>query len=160
MSELVNKWVEGIIEDLRKEYVQQGRKASGNWGRELESKVEESVSSINIKILAPEYTGAFEFGRAKSSGGVKGQGKLKDIIEKWIEDKNIAYSGITKKGLAFVIARKIHREGIKVPNNYNKGGLVTGVITDKKIAELGKSLQGMYVASIKSDLIKQWQSQQ
>jgi len=160
MSSIAQDWVDGIIEELQKEYVQQGRKASGNWGRELESKIVENAASINIKILAPEYTGAFEFGRSKSSGGVKGQGKLKDIIEKWIENKNISYSGITKKSLAFVIARKIHREGIKVPNDYNKGGLVTSVITDKKIAELGKSLQGMYVASIKSDLIKQWQSPQ
>lgn len=35
-------------------------------------------------------------------------------IEKWIEDKGLTLKGITKKGLAYVIARKIAKKGTDI----------------------------------------------
>jgi len=47
-------------------------------------------------------------------------------IEKWLEDKPVQVQDISKKSLAFLIARKIGREGSSL---YRKGGN-SGVISD------------------------------
>ena len=82
---------------------------------------------------------------------------MREIIRKWIDVKGIVpKDGISKESLSFLIARKIHEKGIKVPNKFNKGGLVANVVTTKKINELSNNLTLFYVENYKSDVLKQF----
>lgn len=153
-KEQIEIWLNEIDVDLIKNYKLLGLKASGNWERQLESKVIERRGGFNAIILNERYTGAMQYGRKSTSEAKKG--KLYWIILKWIDDKGIQTDN--KKRLAYLISRKIDREGIKVPNQFNKGTLLTDIITDKKISELGQRLLNSYVTSVKSDIIKEWRS--
>lgn len=156
MKEAIEKWLNEINVDLVKNYNTLGLKASGNWERQLESKVVESSKGFNAIILGAKYTGAMQYGRKATSEAKKG--RLYNIILKWIDDKGLSIPENRKKSFAYLVARKIDREGIKVPNKFNKGTLLTDVITDQKISSLGKRLLLVYVDNVKSDVIRQWQS--
>jgi len=118
--------------------------------------IEEKKTSVRLGIEGEKYTGALENGRNPTKSSKAGSPTLKEVIRKWIDDKNIVPKGkISKDSLAFLIARKIHKEGIKVPNKYNKGGLVSNVVTKKRIAELNKSLSLYFIKEFKSEIIKE-----
>jgi hypothetical protein len=52
-----------------------------------------------------------------------------------------------------LIQRKIGTEGIKVPNKYNAGGLVTDVLTNERINDLIKNVGNAILAKQKSDIL-------
>ena len=56
----------------------------------------------------------------------------------------------------WMAARKIVREGIKVPNKYNKGGVISGVINEKWIDDLNDKIFAVqnetFMDAITSDL--------
>jgi hypothetical protein len=102
-----------------------------------------------------------EYGRKPSSP--TGNGSLKGIILKWINAKGIIPKDkISKETLAFLIARKIHREGdllhstkqnfrgMKAPT-----GIINSVINDGRIKELSKRLILDFVKSAKTEIWQQ-----
>ena len=116
--------------ELIEAYDDKGMRASGRWADELEVK----VSKNKEQILGLEYTRQLEEGR--SPGGFPPV----DIIEQWVVDKNIQAidDAITTRTLAFLIARKIAREGWQ---RQEQGGvdLISDVITPKRLESiLGK----------------------
>jgi len=155
-EEIINNWLSSVNSDLIKKYNELGLRASGNWANQLEEFQEKTSKGFKLGIKGEQYTGALEHGRAKTSTNTAGNPTLREIIREWIDVKRITpKDNISKDSLAFLIARKIHEEGIKVPNEeYNKGGLVSDVITKDKIKELGDSLTLSFVNSFKSDVIK------
>lgn len=144
-------WLSFLKADLIREYEKIGLKASGAYERELEY----IVQGNKITMLGAYHSQFMESGRRKTEKGPgKGEGKLKDIILQWIEDKKITpKGGITKKALAFLITRKIHKEGIKVPNAHNIGGVLSSVITDERIEDLLNQLEYIEVNEITTDII-------
>ena len=152
-KEIIDNWLSETETDLVKNYDRLGLRASGNWARQLEQFQSEGSNLLKLGILGEKYTGALEFGRLPTKSGSV-PGKLKGIIRKWIDVKGITpRDGISKDSLAFLITRKIHREGWKVPNQYNAGGLVADVITKSRIAELMKKLSLYYIEEIKTEMI-------
>lgn len=144
-------WLSELKADLIKAYKSSGLEASGEFEKQLEA-----VATNDKAILYGAYHSQFmELGRRKTEKGpAKGEGKLTDIILKWIDDKRITPKpGTTKKALAFLIARKIHKEGIKVPNKYNAGGVISKVITEERISELISQLKFVEVEQITSDIM-------
>lgn len=89
------------LPELVAKYDALGMRASGAWAKELE------VRSQGLKagIWGLHYSEYLVNGR--------GPGKFPPIaaIEKWIEDKGITPVDISVSSLAFLIARKIAREG-------------------------------------------------
>jgi hypothetical protein len=151
-KEIIDNWLNEIQTDLIKNYDRLGLRASGNWANKLEQFQNQDGNLIKLGILGEKYTGAIEFGRLPTKMGSI-PGKLKGIIRKWIDVKGITpRDGISKDSLAFLITRKIHREGWKVPNRFNAGGLVSDVITKSRISELMKKLSLYYIEEIKTDL--------
>jgi hypothetical protein len=78
-------------------------------------------------------------------------------IENWIENKSTlpAIFKEKKKQFAFLIARKIAKEGIKVPNEHNKGKVVSSVVEEflaedinDMIAELGEIFVGRIIVDV------------
>jgi hypothetical protein len=144
-------WLSYLKADLIKEYERLGLRASGSYERELEY-----ITQGNKAIMYGAHHSQFmQSGRRKTEKGPgKGEGKLSEIILKWIDDKKITpRNNISKKALAFLIARKIHREGIKVPNVHNLGGVISNVITDERIDQLLQQLQFIEVNAITTDII-------
>jgi len=107
--------------DLIAKHKQLGMKASGKWIDSLETK----VSSDKGVLIGEDYTEQLQYGRAK------GKFPPIDMIKKWIVSKGLTYD-IPINSLAFLIARKISREGWKRKDH---GGveLVSQVITPKRI---------------------------
>jgi hypothetical protein len=143
-----------LISDLRKSLDAAGTTASGKTKESLNS-----VYSLNsYKLYGRAFIFGLEYGRKKTTGG--GNGSLKGIILKWINDKGIIpRDNISKNTLAFLIARKIHREGdllhstkqnfrgMKAPT-----GIINDVINDGRIEQLSKRLILDFVKSAKTEI--------
>lgn len=114
-----------IRDDIEASYIAKGLKASGNFAENL--KLE--VRGNNAKITAPRYVGAMEGGR------VAGRRPPVAIIRDWIIAKNKMGANIPLEA-AYPIAKAIGEEGIKVPNKYNVGGVVSDVLNPARILQL------------------------
>ena len=80
---------------------------------------------------------------------------MRESIEQWIEDKRITPSdGISVKSLAFLIARKIHREGWR-PKNRFPNGVISSVINQNEIDKLLISLSKVAKTNIRTEI---WQT--
>jgi hypothetical protein len=151
-KDIIDKWLIKLKFDLVAEYDKQKRRASG--------KFEEGLKLIgtntSAEILGYEYSGAMEFGRKPSTTGPpKGQGVLQTAIEQWIKDKGIkASDGISESSLAFLITRKIHREGWKASNQFGAtGNLLSNIITEERIQELIDSVFLLNIEQIQSEIL-------
>lgn len=137
-------WLSELKADLIKAYKASGLESSGEFEKQLEA-----VATNDKATLYGAYHSQFmELGRRA--------GKRPPIaaILKWIEDKKLTpRPGISKRALAFLIARKIGRDGIRVPNKYNAGGIISKVITEQRIMELINQLKFVEVEQITSDIM-------
>ena len=141
----IAQWNKEKQKQLIQSYEGEGLRASGKWASELEGSTTQSGNRISSVILGAQYTGALIGGRSSTRSKGSGTITLRQAIRQWIDDKGITpRDKISKDSLAFLIARKIHREGIKVPNRYNSGQLVNRVFGGDVQAELTKMVgEGM-----------------
>lgn len=132
-----------LRKDLIAAYEAKGMRASGQFERELEIK----TSFDSVLLLGMPYGQQLETGRRS--------GKFPPIeaIEQWIEDKGIQAIDISVSSLAFLIARKIAREGW---NREGYGGveLLSEVITDKRIQDILDKFGIVKSKEIVSDIIR------
>lgn len=152
----MNQEFELLKNDLIKAYDAKRMRASGKTADSLEVE----TGNDSVKLLGSSVFDQLEYGRGQTkSGGSKGSGKLIDAIKQWISDKGIV-SNIkndnNNKALAFLIARKIHRQGW---NRQGYGGvnLVSEVITTQRIQSIinkvGNSLTITLVNRLEKELI-------
>lgn len=158
MAESVNKWLDEAKEDLIENYNALGLRASGNWANTLTTFFEESETNFKLGFIGEDYTYYLENGRGKTSatGPYQKSAGLKVIIRKWIDDKGIQPDGnISKDSLAFLITRKIHRDGIKVgAGQWNEGGIISDILTKQRIEELLKEIAAVKLNEIRTDILK------
>ena len=150
----VDIWLESTKKGLIDKYNQLGLRASGKWEKELETEQIQHSTGVKAVITGMNYTEQLEIGRLAGSFPPLAP------IRQWIDDKGIIPKGITKDSLAFLIGRKIKEQGIKVPNKYNAGGLVTDVITDKRVNELVDSVASVVIKDVTSEIyniFEEWQ---
>ena len=149
IEKIYQKYLIQIIQKIKVRYHSLGLVSSGLFERELEYLIQNN----KLSIVGAKHTYFMEEGR--------NAGKFPPIkaIENWIKVKN-GLPAIFKekpKQFAFIIARKIAKEGIKVPNKYNKGRVASMIIDDFLEKDLDKMLSeiGLSVAErIQSDLIQ------
>lgn len=93
---------------------------------EYENSLSLEVSDAKMIIRHAIYGRVIDNGRAP--GGKPG---IPSII-RWIENKKGLPPSMLrdKKRVAYAIANKIAKEGIKVPNQYNPGKLITTVVDE------------------------------
>lgn len=155
ISNIIENWQKGIKDDLTKNYIRLGLKASGNWPNELEEYQQLSASNIVVGMLGASYTEQLENGREPNRNQTKEALKAwvgwagSTFLAKWVKDKGVDIS-------PYAVAWKIAREGWKVPNRFNAGGLVSDVVNSEKFEELNRSLTLFYVDNIKSDFLKEF----
>ena len=141
-TDIIKKWTEQVKEDLIKEYDRLGLRASGNF--------EKSLVTFNTDKRAIIYGAKYAY--QMQNGRSAGTYPPRKAIEDWIDAKGLKYD-IPKSSLAFLIARKIFREGIKVPNKYNAGGVISNVITEQRVQELIDQLRMVNVLQVSSEII-------
>ena len=133
MSEILRVWLEEQKTGIIANYNAKGRRASGGFERETYVQMDGNKGAI----MAPRYAGVMLFGRMANTNqdpkairnwaGWAGSTFLKD----WVQNKGLSIN-------PFAIAYKIARKGIAEPTPPN--GLVTEVVNDEAIKELGKRL--------------------
>jgi hypothetical protein len=147
--------IEAALVDLQRDlvlnYDKLGLRASGKWANELENFYNETGTGYRFGILGAQYTDVLQNGRRKNTKQTKeslrawvgwaGSTFLKD----WVEQKGIQVS-------PFAVAWKIAREGVKVPNAFNSGGLVSDVINDEAIEKFAEIIRFSIIESVSSDV--------
>lgn len=130
--------------ELIAKYDELGMRATGNWANSLT--IELIENSVTIK--GEEYTNALEYGRKP------GKQPPSEAIEQWLVAKGIAGTiegDITLSSLAYLIARKIAREGY---NRAQHGGteLISTVITPQRIQQIINKVSDNELANLTQNL--------
>lgn len=147
---IIQKYADEIVRKLILTYDEMGLRASGKFERELETQI---YNGTKLVILGSQHSGAMESGIRPSKSKY---GPVR-AIRQWLDDKkNLPPSMLRdKKSMAFAIAKKIAKEGIKVPNQFNEGEVISKVINEflakdvyKMIDELGTIWLRRYSSTI------------
>jgi len=153
----LEKWMSDRKDAIVNNYNASGMRASGSFERALTYKVTENQNSVNAVMTGAGHSYFMEHGRKPTSPTAPYmQGKpLKEMIRQWIDDKGINPTDISKDSLAFLIARKIHREGWKTKHPY-PDGIISSEINEASIKKLLLSLGNQYVSNVKSSLLNEF----
>ena len=148
-SQILHAELEAIKQDLIAKHRSLGMEASGDWI----GSVEVQTNRLSGVIKANHYTEQLVHGRPPTETSTASSPTLKEVIEKWIYDKGIQplESNMTISSLAFVIARKIHREGTEY---FKQGGtdLVESVNTPQRIQQIIDRVTVVQVNLITSEI--------
>ena len=133
--------------ELISKYDELGMRASGKWADSLAVE----VTDLTGVLKGLNYSEQLESGRGKTESG--GDGSVLKAIEEWIDDKGIKplEEKLSISSLAYLIARKIHREGY---DRKEHGGLelVSSVITPERIQRIIDRVSEFNVNSFVSDI--------
>jgi hypothetical protein len=148
---IYDEWMALLIKDAKESYEKSGLRASGDYARQLEGVVKVSTYTDNLKLLGAPHSIFMSDGRRPNKNKTRGQVySLKQIIEKWIEQKGLSFDD--KQGAAWGIAYKIVHEGIKVPNQYNNGKVISSLFTPRRIGSLTSQLGDLLIFDMRSDI--------
>lgn len=148
-EEIYAKYLEILRVKLVAKYDELGLRASGKYADELEAE----TAPNKLIMWGANHIAFMEKGR--SSGGFPPI----SVIEDWIEVKKglPAIFREKKKQFAFIIARKIAKEGIQVPNAFNKGKVIESVVDDflgNDISQMLEELGDVFLARIRVDVLQ------
>ena len=144
MDKQVVDLVRQLREQVVKNYYAMRLNASGRFDKET---IVTDYGS-GVKIEAPAYVFQMEEGRdAGSMPPIK-------AIKQWIKDKNANAGTDIPEEAAYAIAYVIKRDGIKVPNRFNKGGVVSTLLNDAAVKKLAAEVNKIIKAEILRILTK------
>lgn len=150
---IIDSWMEETRVALIVEYDRQGLRASGSYAESIEPFVSKSDRGYKAIMKAAYHSQFMESGRnPNTEKSVEAAKRLYPVIIQWVEDKGLGFD----KGHIFAICLKIVYEGIKVPNKYNPGGVVSNVISKDRVDILMNKIGESFQSQIKSDIIKQF----
>lgn len=145
-TDIIKQWLEELRTDLIAEYDKLKLRASGNY----EESLHYFATDKRAIMYGAKYSYQMELGRKP------GTYPPRQAIEDWIDAKGLKYGvayGISKSSLAFLIQRKIFRDGINVPNKFNQGGVISSVVTEERIQNLIDQLRFVNVLQVSSEII-------
>ena len=137
-----------IVKDVRDEIVANYYKMKLNASGEFAEKTQVVEDGKSIKIVAPSYVYQMEDGRKA------GTMPPVSVIRKWIRDKNANAGTDIPEEAAFAIAYAIKRDGIKVPNRYNEGGVASKILTPELVNRIVVEINRIVKAEILTILTK------
>ena len=116
-TQAVTESLEIFREAMKEQLSSKNINASGKLDDSIEDVMVTSDGFVSGSVRALSYWYYTNYGRGPTVNGSSGKGVVKAAIRQWIDDKGIvprdAANGrkVTKDELAFLIARKIHRQG-------------------------------------------------
>ena len=116
-TQAVTESLEIFREAMKKQLSSKNINASGKLDDSIEDVMITSDGFVSGSVRALSYWYYTNYGRGPTVRGSSGKGVVREKVRQWIDDKGIvprdAANGrkVTKDELAFLIARKIHREG-------------------------------------------------
>jgi len=110
ITQAVRVSMELFRDEMIKQLAEQNINASGKLSASAEDVIVDSEGFVSGTVRANQYWFYRNFGRGATVNS--GNGQLRPKIRQWIDDKGITPKGnISKDELAYLITRKIHREG-------------------------------------------------
>ena len=143
-DEIIKEEIEAILSDILTVYEQSGRKASGQFAEGLEAVYEPNKATIKGFIYLA--------GRGKTKNkGKAGEPTVKEQILKWLKTRGIKplEEGMKLSSLAYLIARKIHKEGT---NRSDWLRVYEQVITPERIQKIIRRVSVLNVNRIVSEI--------
>jgi hypothetical protein len=116
-TQAVTESLELFREAMKEQLSSKNINASGKLDDSIEDVMVTSDGFVSGSVRALSYWYYTNYGRGPTVRGSSGKGVVREKVRQWIDDKGIvprdAANGrkVTKDELAFLIARKIHREG-------------------------------------------------
>jgi hypothetical protein len=157
-NEVLNKFGENLVNDIK--FAIRNKNLTGKGpsvaSGDLVNSVRYEVKENELSIYALQYIGALQYGRKPTVNPIAGNPTLKERIRVWLDQKGIEPDGITKDSLAFLIARKIHREGTSIYQRTQgqSSGLLDDVLNDQLIERIQSELVFSFVTEIRSEILK------
>jgi len=151
LIDVVTDEMNSTKELIAKSYNDKGLKASGEFERSLEVVIEQKSDMIKARILGAYHSYFMENGRRSNREQTAQQARgLGKILEQWVKDKGISVN-------PYAAAWKIVREGIKVPNQHNPGGVISDVANESWLEQIDRKIRENIIIQIQSDILKIWQ---
>ena len=147
MNNILSNEFESLKADLITAYDAKGMRASGNFANELEVI---QPTTTRVQLWGADYAQQLETGRQA------GRFPPINAIKQWIQNKGIANrlnGEITVSQLAFLIARKIAREGWK-RQGYGGVDLISEIVTDQRMQKIIDQVGLEKVSEVQSEIIK------
>jgi len=148
--DIITQYFEDAKKSLIENYQKKGLKASGKFEKSLSVSINEQPTSIKAVIRGARHSEFMEIGRRPNQSqtlqAVRGLGK---ILEQWVIDK-----GLVGRVNPYAAAHKIVHEGIKIPNRYNVGGVISDTINKAWVEELSDKLMFNTITGLRSDIYK------
>jgi hypothetical protein len=120
VTRIIQNWGNELIKQLQNNLLKNKSNASSSLSQSITPEITQPATGYNLSIMMQDYWFYVENGRKPTQGG--GNGQLYKNIYEWIQNKrDLQVNVISKspdriaatKSLAYVITRKIHREGTK-----------------------------------------------
>ena len=148
IADEVKKWLDESKAKIIVNYDRDNMRASGNFAKSLSNTVTEKNGRV-VGVMVGSHHSLFV-----DQGRNAGKRPPISAILKWIDDKRIVPTDISKPSLAFLIARKIGNEGWKPKNSY-PNGVISSVINQNEIDKLLISLSKVEKTNIRTEI---WQT--
>ena len=147
VKDLIINFLNEVARDIKQNQSAQGRTASGRTANSLEAEADDNTGILYGSVSV----NALETGR--KSGRVPAG--FKDVIKQWMSDKGIfqAESDSKKNSIAYLIARKIAREGTALYRSGGNSGVLSTVLTDDRISGFESQILKRYGREIQNEVI-------
>lgn len=146
VEEALSKKGDQLISAVIDSQQRKGLRASGQSAASLHKRITKSGTVWTLDILGRAYFFQQQNGRRPSSK--KPSRAMVQSIEEWTKVRGISIP-------AYAIATKIQRDGIKVPNPFNPGGVLSEPLnTDNVISSLKASVRAILIEEAKSTFFK------
>lgn len=143
---IIQNWGNELISNFRSNLQKNKSLASRNLYQQIEPSISTQPKGYNLKIQMLDYWKYVENGRPPTRTNSPSNPTLQKSIEEWIVNKGIQVRTSKNqdrrtaiKSLAYVIARKIHRNGTKARP------FISPALTDKTMQILSDRI-GKYIA--------------
>lgn len=144
MNKEVTQLVRQIRDEIVANYYRMRLNASGRFDKETE--VIEYAGGV--KIECPAYIHQMEDGRAAGSFPPV------SAIRQWIKDKNANAGTDIPEDAAYAIAYVIKRDGIRVPNEHNEGGVASKILTPEMVQRITVEVYRIVKAEVSTIITK------
>jgi len=137
-----------VVKDLKDNYHKLGLKASGEYEEALWGEIKKNGDVTELIVWGAPHGHYMEHGRGKTTnagGGVP----LIDLIKEWIRVKGLTLN-------PYAVTKKIHNEGIKVPNKYNRGKVISDVINNDRIREIKDKVSSGIIEKAYSNVLNKF----